>query len=615
MNLDELFDKEKLLIYLKKSAGKKVVFFGAGTAGEILLRNLSTEVQIECFVDNDKKKWGQKVGKYEIRNPEVIKNEDVFIFIISRHVIRIRQQLEEYGKIIGKDFENIYSLFERYFRMEKALDSQKKYLSFLKRIPRDVVEGKMCISPLRIGIIVLSNVSVLNMWYDITLAIVLKANGYHTSLIFDFQKGFPEIMQYEGVTEDIKKIVYPIIDYLRENFKGIPIHIVEENEIFEIDAEDIEEIEKVTYMTCRGQLGHLGYKLFDKTEKEIEELERELGEKNKELLISHLGRIRSFFESEKFDVMNVMGGITERKSLYAYEAHKRKIRVSCYDTGFWTTDSGRSAADIERVIKEKLLNADEREKIIAWAKSDFLSRKAGGDDYNNWLFKQKVYDTDAYKKVEVLIPLNIMFDSAALGLDYLFQSQEQWLIETVKFLLDNTDCNILVQEHPAQAYDLDYYYKGFDGLLHQYFGDEERIIYRKADETINTYDVISSCKVVLPFSSTVGLESVLLKTPIVVATKCYYCNLSFANSPDSKESYFGEIKKIIDKPFKFENMPEEALLAYGLIRNYTMNTDFTEQSDKWLELDINELKGMIDIRAIQDCIVNNVPAIIERWKV
>lgn len=108
---------------------KKIICFGAGASGQILISNLDSEHldQILYVVDNDEKKWGMEIEikgrKYSIKSPEKLKNCDVkstVILITSRFWDQIHAQLEEVSQI--KNMECFIYL------LMKANESGEKYI-------------------------------------------------------------------------------------------------------------------------------------------------------------------------------------------------------------------------------------------------------------------------------------------------------------------------------------------------------------------------------------------------------------------------------------------------------------------------------------------------------
>lgn len=81
------------------------IIFGAGDYGIKCLQLLKDNgVQIECFVDNDKRKWGEICGDIEVKNPTFCKDNRKNVIIANVYYKgEIRKQLEKMGYRFGID--------------------------------------------------------------------------------------------------------------------------------------------------------------------------------------------------------------------------------------------------------------------------------------------------------------------------------------------------------------------------------------------------------------------------------------------------------------------------------------------------------------------------------
>lgn len=78
--------------------GKKIIMFGTGSFVKRFLNNYS--VEIECFLDNNSKIWGEKIFGKTIFSPSILKNINInenIVLIASSYYKDISQQLKEYG--------------------------------------------------------------------------------------------------------------------------------------------------------------------------------------------------------------------------------------------------------------------------------------------------------------------------------------------------------------------------------------------------------------------------------------------------------------------------------------------------------------------------------------
>lgn len=72
----------------------KILLFGASEAGKKSLNNLSSKVDVIGFLDNDIKKWNNKLNHKIVYSPDDLNKLDYdFIVITSMYVAQIYEQL------------------------------------------------------------------------------------------------------------------------------------------------------------------------------------------------------------------------------------------------------------------------------------------------------------------------------------------------------------------------------------------------------------------------------------------------------------------------------------------------------------------------------------------
>lgn len=84
---------------------KKIIMFGAGVIGEITVPEIIKEnnllSRIECYVDNDCRKWGKNITvyghEYIVRSPEYLNkcNYNFVIFLNISRFVEVKEQLEQ----------------------------------------------------------------------------------------------------------------------------------------------------------------------------------------------------------------------------------------------------------------------------------------------------------------------------------------------------------------------------------------------------------------------------------------------------------------------------------------------------------------------------------------
>lgn len=467
-----------------------------------------------------------------------------------------------------KTMEEYYSL--RYPGMARA------YKRFLRQceipeIPDD---------PTPVGVVVMPWIGTPSCWFAITVAIGLMQRGRKVTLIYD-DTAF-------SLDRYIWEQNYAIREILAELPAHLPVLTLSNQPLADSHGEDASYLE-------RAITSNLGWFLkgAPPNAKDIAD-----GEKAKVDLQQTLGRIRGLFAQQNFKYLIFPGGVYGASGLYPLVAHEHNVRFVTYDAGLgvlFVCQNGVAAqlTDIPQSFARLwAADADTRSRAVRDAKAEFQKRLAGTD-------RQKFQVTPASlggvkAGGDILIPLNIDWDSAALGRHHIFKNTSDWLVSTVGYILQNSSANIVVRQHPDERHaatrgDLD-----FAGLLSANYGQNPRLRFVGATEAVNTYELLEAAQVVLPFVSTIGSEAAALGKPVIPAGSCYYSTLGFVWSASSKEEYFRLIDEAIQGRLGLlPDQEERAWLCYYLTqicyRNWTTFTAQAPDFDKWAKLDPQKL--------------------------
>jgi hypothetical protein len=146
---------------------------------------------------------------------------------------------------------------------------------------------------------------------------------------------------------------------------------------------------------------------------------------------------------------------------------------------------------------------------------------------------------------DILVPLNLRWDSAALCRRHLFGSVEDWLLQLLSWLEKQPGVTLAIRQHPCEKLPAFRGKDDFRELLNRFPGLGQRATFISAEEQVNTYDLINGAKVVLPFTSRVGIEATMLGKPVVLGTECYYRGCGFTWNPASAPEYFATISEAL----------------------------------------------------------------------
>lgn len=321
-------------------------------------------------------------------------------------------------------------------------------------------------------------------------------------------------------------------------------------------------------------------------------------------------KIKQLFDENHFDFMIITGGIWGSTGLYLKLAKLNKIRISTFDASYGVlllSTNGIAAQQSDIPIAFYQLEDIFSSKILKIANEKMEKRKLGADIPSNQLpaHQKTPYIENKYiNDVGILLLPNSVWDTAVLGLHTVFETMTDWIIETIEWVIENTDEVITIRQHPAER---NPYVKSNDDyrtLINQKFGNNGRINFISATDDINTYNLIDNSCFVVSFSSTTSMEAVVMGKVVVNVSSCYYSNLGFVYNAKTKEGYFNHLKDALSGKIKIsKEQKEDALKCYYLTQCCNpIQTNFTPQIsdfEKWVKEDPEDL---FNSDAVQDCL-------------
>jgi hypothetical protein len=164
-------------------------------------------------------------------------------------------------------------------------------------------------------------------------------------------------------------------------------------------------------------------------------------------------------------------------------------------------------------------------------------------------------------RYDVLLLLNLRWDSAALCRHRLFSNITDWITQVLAWGESHPTARIAIRQHPCERL------PGFGGtddygrLLPNHPRLAGRVTYLSAHETVNTYDLLARAKAALPFTSRVGVEAGLLGCPVILGSKCYYADCGFGWYPRTGAEYFACLDKAMDNQLIVTDEAREAAMV------------------------------------------------------
>lgn len=166
------------------------------------------------------------------------------------------------------------------------------------------------------------------------------------------------------------------------------------------------------------------------------------------------------------------------------------------------------------------------------------------------------------RRVALLCP-NVPFDSMFyLSSRKVFDGMWHWLVETIRFLGDRRDCDVIVRSHPGEP--LYASSETASSLTQELCSPLPRNVRVLApDAPVNTYALMEIADVGIVYASTTGLEMALRGLPVVCGVPDqHYNGKGFTVDPGGPAEYFAAIDRILADPRGHRLTPRQVELAY-----------------------------------------------------
>lgn len=643
IRLNELINNIELS-FLEKIGNRKLICYGASAVWPDVVRILAINDLVEFFVDRDKSRWGEIYYGKEIKSPIEIANvpeSQYAVLVLTGAFEEVSVVLDKAGLIKDKDYFNIYQYIHIY--KEVSFDVINKYIRFLDTVPPEIGSVSSKKESERIGIVLTAeglNFGTTYLPYLVSLFLVLRWKGYNVKLIVDRLRWEGDLELYEGHCA--------VCDHVRDLVIGRLEKLVPSEDILYLDADTSRALSEEDERECERIAGYSAawskwYNCWNSRFRSKEAVQRDFSK----IFKKNLAYIDAFFEKNHFDTINAITALHKMAGIYNYAGRKRNIRVSSQDgIGGYTLICANGPSsygdDIPRFLNEMWAGISGQEEFLEraekmWNRRRGASVKLSEVSYGEYERNKKEvgYDNISFQasqeeliqRYDVIIPLNLQNDGAALGVATLFDDMRQWLEQTLDFVIRKGNGTVLIREHPVgkimpQDMANSELYTVYPEILERYAGDK-RLRYVSSEEELNLYQYIEECKVLIPWTSTVGVEAGLMGKNVLVHTDVYYKNAAFATCPHTREEYFECLERcVINDEFLPGNKSQayhEALKYFYFTMNRILTTDFTivnsNESD-WKFKSFRELLEAEGVEEIVQIVAENVPSVylVERQR-
>jgi len=261
-----------------------------------------------------------------------------------------------------------------------------------------------------------------------------------------------------------------------------------------------------------------------------------------------IGKMHNIFSKYKFNLCFCPGGIYGSSFLWRKMCEENGVRFSSFESDPGTTlisPDGAAAhrGDVEAKFQDFLsLEPLAKDSLFKTAEkfvfNDIYKRSIQNTtnidstwlrtEYKTFDLEMEDFKRNLWRSVGLSSPLdsptvflNISWDCAALDLKPVQLSHMQWFIGLLKELISHGANNIVVRQHPDERF---YPSKDkYEQVINRFLEDHKglKIKFYSASDDVNSYELIRKSTSVFTYTSTIGLEAVILKRPVFCAKENY----------------------------------------------------------------------------------------------
>jgi len=324
-------------------------------------------------------------------------------------------------------------------------------------------------------------------------------------------------------------------------------------------------------------------------------------------------KIDACLHPNQYDYLLIPGGIYGSSGLWYEIAKQRGIRPVTYDSGtgvamFSVDGIASQLQDIPRAFDTLKETDGIRDWVLSQSQIEFNKRQQGRDKFAYQISSSAAADVSDAQGI--LMALNSPWDSACLGLHSAFSDTTEWIIETVRWVLEHTNETIIVRQHPAERFPTARSLDNVSKLLLDTFGQQPRIHFVAADSPVNTYDLLERVRGVLVHTSTLGVEAAMMGKVVITASNGYYADMGFVYKGSSKKQYFELIRKQISGELLVDKAQKEAAsycYYLGQCCNWICGEFNVDNYPAWSAIDIRSLYQLDEVQLILNAIDANIP--------
>jgi hypothetical protein len=144
---------------------------------------------------------------------------------------------------------------------------------------------------------------------------------------------------------------------------------------------------------------------------------------------------------------------------------------------------------------------------------------------------------------------NVIFDTSQAHANVLFSDMFEWLDDLAETMLSQGDTLFVIRAHP----DEDRSGKESQESVYEWYRQSRvaasaNVVFIGPSEVVNSYELVRASKLVLIYSSSLGLEASILGVPVLAAGRARYSHVPVAFLPSSRGDYRRTLAEWLGSP-------------------------------------------------------------------
>ena len=271
-------------------------------------------------------------------------------------------------------------------------------------------------------------------------------------------------------------------------------------------------------------------------------------------------RAYAYFQQDRPDVVIVPNGMIQEFGAVYETARFLGIPVVTYEFGeqdqrIWLGQNNWVINHLTNEMwasrKDRILSEEQR----AWIRSFLAARQKMSAEAQFAHVWQKADRTGGPQTRDglglddrpvVLLPTNVLGDSATLGLTLFSNSMTEWLQRVLLILADRPQVQVVIRIHPAETLTVG---PSVAELVHEALPTlPAHFCLIGPQEKVNTYDLMELADLALVYTTTAGMEMAVRGIPVLVSGKAHYRCKGFTLDAENWADYLTLLDKTIQDP-------------------------------------------------------------------